>query len=646
MVGAGGPRYDRGMRSFLALLVASGGFACSDYSLNPDKGDNPGADDTGLPGGEDGGDITAGDCPAELAPPAALGVGDACPQVPEGGFQPIVEWGWGTGYSCTALPTVADLDGDGMPEVIVNGVPGLIGGKGDLTVLNGEDGSVVWQDQAADLAYGAAAAVADLDGDGSPEIIVVREYQSSLFGTGDYRAAAYSATGTELWETPAYAGLDFDWAAQPVVSDMDHDGVPEIVVGRVILTPEGEERGRGEHGRGSYGVVSLGGLTVSEASVPAVTDLDLDGIEEVVTGNAMYGPDGELLWHDPMAEDAMVSIANLDDDPEGEFVAVSYNTVRAVDTDGGVLWGPLEIPTANIVSTAAIADLDADGWPEIVVAGGNTLYALAHDGGIQWSAAVTDESGATGASIFDFEGDGVPEVVYIDEVQMVAYDGQTGAVKFRSSEHRSATMFDYPVVADADADGHAEILVCHQGFSRAVSMYGDAADSWRAARPLWNQHAYSIGNIADDLRVPVTAEPSFTTTNTWHSAIATDGSSVTADVTAQVVDVCLQDCDQGYVRVDVQLVNLAAEPLAVDTPLALVATMTDGREEIVGVELVPAGVESGWSSATVRFDIPTARLATVASLEVRADDDGRGAGVLTECAEGDNRVAVLDAVCP
>jgi hypothetical protein len=48
----------------------------------------------------------------------------------------------------------------------------------------------------------------------------------------------------------------------------------------------------------------------------------------------------------------------------------------------------------------------------------------------------------------------------------------------------------------------------------------------------------------------------------------------------------------------------------------------------------------------VRFDIPTARLATVASLEVRADDDGRGAGVLTECAEGDNRVIVPDAVCP
>ena len=55
-------------------------------------------------------------------------------------------------------------------------------------------------------------------------------------------------------------------------------------------------------------------------------------------------------------------------------------------------------------------------------------------------------------------------MVYIDEVEMAAYDGATGALKFYSTEHSSATIFDYPVIADVDGDDHAEIVVCHDGY--------------------------------------------------------------------------------------------------------------------------------------------------------------------------------------
>ena len=70
--------------------------------------------------------------------------------------------------------------------------------------------------------------------------------------------------------------------------------------------------------------------------------------------------------------------------------------------------------------------MDGDGFPNIVTAGGNIIRALDHNGNTIWEKPITDQSGATGASIFDFEGDGIPEVVYIDEVQMVAYEGPTG----------------------------------------------------------------------------------------------------------------------------------------------------------------------------------------------------------------------------
>ena len=120
----------------------------------------------------------------------------------------------------------------------------------------------------------------------------MREYSSSMMATGDYTLVCYSHTGQLMWESAHYKGLDFDYASAIHVSDMDHDGSAEIVVGRVIFRANGTTRGVGAHGRGSMGVTSIMGMTLSEATVSAIADLDLDGVEEVVTGNARYRPDG------------------------------------------------------------------------------------------------------------------------------------------------------------------------------------------------------------------------------------------------------------------------------------------------------------------------------------------------------------------
>ena len=238
--------------------------------------------------------------------------------------------------------------------------------------------------------------------------------------------------------------------------------------------------------------------------------MDLDGQQEISVGDGRYDIDGNTIaYHQPdgidpfsnTASDALISIANLDNDPEGEIVAISANTIRAIDTDGSIMWGPIQFPEpANILATAAISDLDGDGYPDIVTAGGNILRAMDRNGNTMWEKSITDESGATGASIFDFEGDGIPEVVYIDEVQMVAYEGPTGYVKFQSMEHASNTMFDVPVVADVDGM-IVGIEVCHNGYGKALSVYGDADESWMTARPIWNQHAYHINNIEENLTV-------------------------------------------------------------------------------------------------------------------------------------------------
>jgi hypothetical protein len=623
------------IRHLMPLLALWGLVACTDYNLAVEKEGGNGSD--GGEGGSDGGVVDAPDaCKPSSFPAEEVGVGDTCPDPLPGGFSPVTEWEFGTGQGCLSQPIVADLDRDGLPELIINLLPNFFGGPGQLTVLRGDGSGLVWQDTAALLAYGSPPAVGDVSGDSAPEIIVVREYASALFAAGDYTAAAYSASGEELWESEHFVGLDFDWATAPVLRDMDHDGNPEVIVGRVILNGEdGSTRGVGAHGRGSYGIVSLGGFTVSESSVPAVTDIDLDGQDEVIVGNAMYDVDGNTLWSDLGQDDAIISVANLDSDPEGEWVGISYNTVRAVDTNGAVLWGPTTVEGANILSPAGIADLNGDGSVEIVTAGGNKLVVFQADGSVLWTTTVTDESGATGASFFDFEGDGIIEVVYIDEIEMAVYDGPTGALKFYSDDHGSNTMFDYPTVADVDADGEAEIIVAHNSFGSAISVYGDADGSWAAARPLWNQHAYDINNVNDDLSIPTTATPGFTTHNTWHSAIADDLGALGSDVSGEVLAVCDDECDEGTVYVTVRVANLADEDLDGELSLALYA-LTDAGAELAGTEVVGGGLASGFATEGIVFAVDAELARSARSFRVVADDDGAGSGVLSECSEFNN----------
>jgi hypothetical protein len=623
---------NRSMLCWSTILVG-----CSEYAISDPK------DVDGVLTSSTASATTPADtCGAIDKPAEELGVIDAC-EDPEAGFEPIVEWSYGSGKSSRATVSVGDLDHDGLPEIVAN--VGLLFGSGDLVVLNG-DGTELWT--APDtLGYGSSPAMGDLDGDGWAEIVVVREYQSSMFAAGDYTAVAYDAFGVQIWESAHFVGEDFDYATAPILADLDHDGSAEVVLGRVILRADGTTRGVGVHGRGSWGIIALGGFSVSEASVPAVADIDLDGVQEVITGNAVYGPDGEVLWHDSGQADGMIAIGNLDADPEGEFVAASFNTVRAVDTDGSVMWGPMTLQNANIVSPPCIGDLDGDGQVEIVVAGGNHIVALHADGSLLWSSAATDLTGASGASLFDFEGDGVPEVVYIDEVEMIAFDGPTGAVKFYSREHASDTMMDYPVIADVDGDNHAEIVVGHAGWNHALSVYGDLDDTWAPARKVWNQHAYSVTNINDDLTIPTTPVENFTTLNTWHAALGDQDLLPVdhEDLQAEILERCALECAAGRAVVWGRVINRSPEEVAAGIDVALYAVV--GRQRtLLAVVQTPDPIPAGWTSEPLEFDVDATLADGATRLEMVADDDGTSQGAVPECLEGNNLSVLEGPVCP
>ena len=621
-------------------LVLLGLSACQDYKLKH------GEDETGHSIDDDDTstiDTSVDDaCAAADLPAEDVALNDAC-HFEIGGFTPIVEWDV-PGKTSTALPVVGDLDGDGIPEIIVNWA---FLGPGELAAYHGDGSGMLWETSGADTGFGAHPALADVDDDGLPDIFIVREYASELFtfGSGVYSVVRYSWDGVEVAESDTFADDEFDYATGLTVSDMDHDGSPEIIAGRAIFNSDLTIRGVGDSGRGCPAYTGFG--IYGEGAQPAVVDIDLDGQQEVIAGDSIYDVDGNTITHISGVNEGAVAVGNFDSDPEGEFTIVSGNTIEAFDTNGHSIWGPKTNPSANIFPIPAIGDIDLDGKAEIIVAGGNILWAMnAEDGSILWQANVHDMSGATGAAIFDFDADGVPEVVYEDERQVVAYNGPDGVVKFQTNEHASATMYDYPVIADVDADGHAEIVVVHDGYSTGMSVYGDATNSWAPARKVWNQHDYTITNINDDLSVPVTAVANFTVYNSFHSALSSaPGEALNAEIEAEIVSVCRDDCDAGWLTVVARPRNTGSSEIPAGLNVALYGRTSSG-DVLLDTETITDAIPSGKTSTGVEFRVATSDLAGVDSLWFQADDDGTGTGSVAECIEEDNGFLFDGELCP
>lgn len=613
--------------------------ACSDFNLaGLDKDANIDEDsvDTAFdPEEEDLGACEPAEFPAE-----SCALDDSC-HFEVGGFEPTVVWESDDSY-VASLPVVGDLDHDGMPDIVLN--EAFILSTGELQAYRGDGSGSLWKTANAETGFGAHPALADLDGDGWTEVLVVRTYELSLFGTGDYTVVAFDHEGNEIAESEHFVDAEFDYATGVIVSDMDHDGSPEVVAGRAILNADLSTRGVGQEGRGCPAYVGV--FMYGEGAQPAIADMDLDGIEEVIVGNAFYDPDGRTIMKINGGTDGAVAIANLDGDPEAEFVRSSYGVIQAYDTDGSTIWGPLTNKSANILAIPAIADVDSDGKAEVVTAGGNVMWVLnGEDGSILWQTRVHDETGATGASFFDFEGDGMLEIVYIDEVAMYAFAGIDGTVKFQSNAHASDTMYDYPVIVDVDANGHADILVAHDQYGPGMSVYRDIADSWAPARQVWNQHSYVITNINDDLSVPQNATPNFTIYNSFHSGVAMPpGEAIGADLSAEILASCDDDCDRGWFIVTARIQNNGTSEVPAGSLVSLYAEK-DGVETILLTDEIPEAVPSAMTSEAVTFVVAKADIEDADALWVYADDNGSRTGIITECDESDNGAILKKPFC-
>lgn len=383
------------------------------------------------------------------------------------------ETGW---YASSA---VADLDGDGRPEVIWGGY--------DLFALNGEDGSTQWSAPSGSRIW-PGIAVADLDGNGSLEIAV---------GRGGDQLTVYSAAGAVLWSRNPFGGGEVRTLA---VEDLEQDGDLELIVGRAgngrigdrttrnteqvhVFEHTGEPRpGWPARRNGEDGY----GANMYNENI-AIADMDGDGRKEI------FAPT-DTHYITALAANGDQLLANPIYGAGRPWSRVGVHVDHAVDLRGYANCGEEHRPNfANVAP--AIADLDGNGSLELVVPGDVYDCAVGDPEGdlyylpwvfradrTRWAAGPYDwtvlpdpapgsgplsqdynriETVAVNTVLADLDGDGTREILF------PSYDGRLHAY-WLDKTMRGAWPFDVPgsgirfasepAVADLDNDGRAEVI--------------------------------------------------------------------------------------------------------------------------------------------------------------------------------------------
>jgi len=375
-----------------------------------------------------------------------------------------------------------------------------------ISGANGEEINSFTDAGAVVEAYGSLA-VGDIDNDGEIEIV------APGFANGVY---AFELDGSIKWYQPNIPKIFYGGAA---IADVDGDGQVEIAAGGALLDANtGNIIWQGNVFEGQFG---SGTGVLYRGSLPVVADINLDGMSEVIYGGTVYNIDGNVLWQNADTPDGLSGIGNFDNDDFAEVVIVRNGFITLADHTGETIWRVVK-PDGGEGGAPTIADYDADGEPEIGVAGSTTYTVFDTDGSVLWETATFDTSSRnTGSSVFDFNNDGVPEVVYADERNIHIFDGLTGNSVFELP-HSSATTYEYPVIADVDNDGHAEIVVAQNDVFRpgstpfnGIRVFEEENYSLVDTRGIWNQHAYSIDNVNDDGSIPTNPVKSWLTHNTF-----------------------------------------------------------------------------------------------------------------------------------
>ncbi len=348
---------------------------------------------------------------------------------------------------------LANLDADEVPDLVVSDYPFTTGfdpDSGGVRVFLGNgDGS--FRSVAAFVAarHVTAIAVADVDGDATPDVISGDTQYFFDFPSGSYAGSSgvrvFAGEGDGSFGAGVVAA-DSGTVAALAAADLDGDGVPDLVtVNESNRSRSSEDTPIGVSvllGRGDGGFEAPVSFSIGDqiGFGPSLVIADLDGDRDP---DLIVGHGGRSLARDPVwvhvllgngdgsfgAPESFVTpgrgrtpglaVADLDLDRVPDLIVNAWGVV-AHRGNGDGTFQPAETVLENVFSprsAIAVADLDGDRIPDLVVPERVTSSASAvnvlrgrGDGSFEEPFAYPTDAEAFSVAVADLDGDSLPDI--------------------------------------------------------------------------------------------------------------------------------------------------------------------------------------------------------------------------------------------
>lgn len=440
--------------------------------------------------------------------------------------------------------------------------------RGDGT--NAQQPDIVPVADGVDLFWMMPAVLGDVDADGRPELVLI-SFTGYILVYRNYTPGAFPAMTLWLKSDLPIIGLDFNIRVKrPHLADLDGDGIAEIIGSNSIFQLDLSDPSNAKLNRVVFAGMSLpdgkfhdavvytdvfNAMGIADLLTPADCNGDPDcaGLE-IAAGRAIYAVDldpndgdgiqmkmvrnlnqmtPQMSWGD-----GSTSVADVNLDGVPEVVVTSRRFQGFAETWGMYIWNKnglvkfFPFPKRTGYATPSIANVYDDtrhgfaqDLPEILLDFEDQLVcfnlnaATLNPAQPWWWSISSDKlpnhTGAGAFPTFDFNGDGQLEILFLSrsELRILYGDGWPLPPGVDAERNWWKTPIGiqigigYPIIADTDNDGQAEIITTGQdgpaNFSfNYLRIYESALEPWVPCRPVWHQFNYNPAMINDDLSLP------------------------------------------------------------------------------------------------------------------------------------------------